>query len=150
MSGVEPYFTFPCRLGRDETLSPAARAVLYALLSYANEDGCCYPAKVTLRRLTGWGSKKVKAAIAELKKRGVLDAPKDPKRMKNGRFEKTLYRVMRDKIGPLPRGKNDHTAETTMRQDGRDGENGRPVPTPEVDTTGKHGTGNKPIREKKF
>jgi hypothetical protein len=70
--------------------------------------------------------------------------------MKNGRFEKTQYRVKRDKIGPLPRGKNDHTAETTMRQNHRDGENGRPVTVREEDTTGKYGTGNKPIGGKKL
>jgi DNA-binding GntR family transcriptional regulator len=63
----------PRSILRDRRLSINARYLISLLVSYAWQDGYCFPGQERLREDAGWKSvKTVQRALAELEKSGYL------------------------------------------------------------------------------
>lgn len=70
--GSAKFSRIPHFISRDGSLSIAAKAVLLALMSHANEAATCWPSLSTLSVETGLSKSSVQRGISALRERGFL------------------------------------------------------------------------------
>ena len=72
MSVPEGFAVVPNWLARDPQVSPVAKVVYLVLSSRTNRHGVCWPSQKSIAADSGYSVARVKVAVAELRRLGVL------------------------------------------------------------------------------
>lgn len=91
--GIVGFVMVPRAIILDPTLSDAAKVLACALVSFAWQDGSCFPGQERLAAVTGWSVKKVQRTLSELERKGYI------RRKRRGYMKTNRYVLLFDPSG---------------------------------------------------